>query len=160
MADDDDELDDEDPLERLFNVLESLGGSFRSRYYDRGGVPISLMRAAVLGEDDAYKRVAQDYLGDGEIWVSTVWLGLDHNFMGVGPPLIFETMMFFKESEEAIEKRRAWWKKMGLPEHNFPWEECACERYPTEELAREGHRKMVDSMRVLEEQFIRDTEST
>ena len=26
--------------------------------------------------------------------VSTVWLGLDHNYLGDGPPLIFETMVF------------------------------------------------------------------
>ena len=31
---------------------------------------------------------------DGEIIVSTAFLGLDHNFSGVGKPLLFETMIF------------------------------------------------------------------
>lgn len=40
-------------------------------------------------------HVGDDYLGgpDGPIRVSTVFLGVDHNFFG-GPPLLFETMVF------------------------------------------------------------------
>lgn len=30
----------------------------------------------------------------GHFWVSTVFLGLDHNFDENGPPLLFETMVF------------------------------------------------------------------
>jgi hypothetical protein len=36
-------------------------------------------------------RVGQDTIDTA--WVSTVFLGLDHSFMG-GPPLLFETMVF------------------------------------------------------------------
>jgi hypothetical protein len=36
--------------------------------------------------------VAQDELGS--IRVSTVFLGIDHNLSGKGPPLLFETMIF------------------------------------------------------------------
>jgi len=28
------------------------------------------------------------------LWVSTVFLGLDHNFSSKGPPVVFETMVF------------------------------------------------------------------
>ena len=28
------------------------------------------------------------------VWVSTVFMGLDHRIMGGGPPLVFETMVF------------------------------------------------------------------
>lgn len=49
--------------------------------------------------------------------VSTVFLGLDHNFGG-GPPLIFETMIF--------------------PSNNSS--ETGCWRYSTEAEALEGHR--------------------
>lgn len=30
----------------------------------------------------------------GDFWVSTVFLGLDHNYLDDGPPLLFETMVF------------------------------------------------------------------
>lgn len=33
-------------------------------------------------------------LRDGDIRVSTVFLGLDLNFFGSGPPILFETMVF------------------------------------------------------------------
>jgi hypothetical protein len=32
------------------------------------------------------------------IWVSTVFLGLDHNFSDEGPPVLFETMIFIDKS--------------------------------------------------------------
>lgn len=35
----------------------------------------------------------QETLPNGK-WVSTVFLGLDHNFSDKGPPLLFETMVF------------------------------------------------------------------
>lgn len=38
------------------------------------------------------RRVAYDKLSDGKI-VSTIFLGLDHNF-GSGRPILFETMVF------------------------------------------------------------------
>jgi len=36
--------------------------------------------------------VAESFIGD--VRVSTTFLGLDHNFFGDGPPLLFETMIF------------------------------------------------------------------
>jgi len=41
--------------------------------------------------DDA-RVVARDQIGESR--VSTVFLGLDHNFMGDGPPILWETMVF------------------------------------------------------------------
>lgn len=41
---------------------------------------------------DDNRIVAQEDVGP--YWVSTVFLGLDHRFMGHGPPLVFETMVF------------------------------------------------------------------
>ena len=52
--------------------------------------------------------------------VSTVWLGIDHQF-GNGPPLIFETMTF--RGTHALGDQ---------------------ERYSTEAQAIEGHRRMVE----------------
>jgi len=39
------------------------------------------------------RRVAATQVAPG-VTVSTVFLGLDHNFFGEGPPLLFETMVF------------------------------------------------------------------
>ena len=43
-------------------------------------------------QDFDNRRVAQTKLGPVE--VSTVFLGLDHRWLGGGPPLLFETMVF------------------------------------------------------------------
>lgn len=42
--------------------------------------------------ETAERHVAQTRIGN--VWVSTVFLGLDHNFFGEGPPILFETMIF------------------------------------------------------------------
>lgn len=64
---------------------------YQLKYYDKEGKPLKLLEWAKLNEDRSYKRIRST---KGEThWVSTVWLGLDHAFMG-GPPLIFETMVF------------------------------------------------------------------
>ena len=51
--------------------------------------------------------------------VSTVFLGLDHNFSKGGPPILFETMIFGPKGEEM------------------------CKRYATWEEAEEGHAGLV-----------------
>ena len=63
----------------------------RARYYDIEGAPITHERWLELF-DSEYGALAMDTVGGAE--VSTVWLGLDHNFLGDGPPLIFETRVF------------------------------------------------------------------
>ena len=67
-------------------------------YYDRQGRPITdTMAWAKKFEDPNYKRVARTLLSNGRM-VSTIWLGLNHQF-GDGPPLIFETMVFSNEDD-------------------------------------------------------------
>ena len=59
-------------------------------------------------------RIAKDEIGD--VNISTVFLGLDHQY-GDGPPLLYETMIFGGEHD-------------GYQE-----------RYSTEEQAKRGHKK-------------------
>jgi hypothetical protein len=47
---------------------------------------------AVKFQNQKTRKVARDLLRD--ILISTVFLGLDHNFIGEGPPVLFETMAF------------------------------------------------------------------
>lgn len=81
-------------------------------YYDKEGKPLDLMQWVALLDDQAYRVVAQEQIGEAR--VSTVWLGSNHRY-GPGAPLIFETMIF------------------GGPHDGY------CDRYPSEAMAREGH---------------------
>lgn len=62
-----------------------------SEYYDRQGNPLTLLEWGAMLErrEREYKVVAQDTI-NGRWFVSTVWLGYNHQY-GDGPPLIFET---------------------------------------------------------------------
>ena len=104
-------------------------------YYDREGKPMDgVLRWAKLLEDPAYKRVAETTVG--KYWVSTVWLGLDHNFGFGGPPLIFETMVFHSGDGSML----------GDDEY--------MERYATEEQALAGHAHIVEMVTVLENTIV------
>ncbi len=71
-------------------------------YYNRCGEPITHEQQMEEWKQpdfdwDKMKRVALQEQGD--IRVSTVFLGLNHQYGG-GPPLIFETMIFGGEYDE------------------------------------------------------------
>lgn len=87
-------------------------------YYDRAGAPISMEEWRAKFEDRDYQRVRWTQISP-DVEVSTVWLGLDHNYSGDGPPIIFETMIFGGSMSEDIQ------------------------RYATEEQAITGHELMV-----------------
>lgn len=101
------------------------------RYYDRQGNKISREEFFNLFErGEPYKRVGlwgqcsgdltrSDDLHPGELFVSTVWLGIDHSF-GRGTPEIFETMVF-----------------------SGAYGENPCIRYATEKAAIAGHNVTV-----------------
>jgi hypothetical protein len=115
-------LDIEDGPHRWDALNAGLGGfGEASRWYDRDGEPIPIIVANDLLEDEDYKVVAQDVfvIDDEPVKVSTVWLGLDHNWWPQGPQHIFETMVF------------------GGKHHMFQ------RRYSTERQAYEGHIGMV-----------------
>jgi hypothetical protein len=85
-------------------------------------VPVDLMTWARWFEDHRdEKRVALDHIGESK--VSTVFLGLDHNW-GEGPPLLFETMVFGGPLDDETE------------------------RYSTYEQAEAGHAAMCERVRL------------
>lgn len=105
-----------------------------SRFYDRAGNPMSSAEWARAyqsardadGAPNPNRHVGWEQVQDPDgraFTVSTVWLGLDHNF-GDGPPLIFETMVFAEGS---------------------PWNEWM-DRYATEEEAAAGHAEVVKAI--------------
>lgn len=96
-------------------------------YYNKQGIKLTMDEYIVLMSNEKYKRIDYTTLSDGRI-VSTVWLGLDHNYEKTGEPLIFETMVFPSSNEYA---------------------ETECVRYATEEEAIKGHKEMVAKHRKL-----------
>jgi hypothetical protein len=102
-------------------------------YYDRDGRPLDVMEWARLFHDVHYKRVKETTLPNG-LWVSTVWLGLDHSF-GHGPPLIFETMVFDRHEDAS----------RGF--HGTLGNDLEMVRYSTEREAVDGHESLVERYR-------------
>lgn len=101
----------------------------RMRYYDRQGESMTMAQwvARLEGDTDgSYRVVRQTDLPDGSI-LSTIWLGLDHNWMPGGRRLIFETMRF------------------GSDFFPDPWGdgESSQVRYSSEEEAIEGHGRIL-----------------
>jgi hypothetical protein len=97
----------------------------RTGLYDRQGKPMSLEDwGSRLEKDKSYRRVAETTLPNG-LYVSTVWLGIDHSF-GEGPPLIFESMAFQSQAPG-----------------EFLGPDLDQMRYSTEEEALAGHKMMV-----------------
>jgi hypothetical protein len=88
-------------------------------YFDLDGRPIDQAAWAQLFKHD--RHIGLDT--EGEVTVSTVWLGLNHNWSGLDPPLIFETMVF------------------GGAYHEY------CQRYSTKAQALAGHDQAVAMVR-------------
>ena len=54
-----------------------------------------------MEKDPSRRIIARDEVG--ECVISTVFLGIDHRFMGGGPPILFETMIFKQGTFEGWE---------------------------------------------------------
>jgi hypothetical protein len=98
-------------------------------WLNKRGEKISMDEWARLYGDDAYRRIAATSVGP--FLVSTVWLGLNHNWNPDSPPLVFETMVF--DNGEG-------------PSDRMRWRDLECSRYPTEVAALAGHDQTVASL--------------
>jgi len=110
-------VDSEDAVKR---VLEQVDLELEIGFYIlKGKIPmrVPLMEWAMWFEENFENRIV-DKTMVGKVRVSTVFLGLDHGFTSGGELILFETMTF--DFEEDIQMR-----------------------YPTWEIAQEGHNKIV-----------------
>ena len=82
-------------------------------------VELDIMKWAEWFEVPENRVIARDEVNG--VRVSTVFLGLDHNFDGQGDPILWETMTFGKGEEQQ-------------------------ERYTSKKEALVGHKKIVDSL--------------
>lgn len=115
----------------------------RPMYFDRVGNPIDTGRWLDLNDDLGYKVVRATEVGG--VWrVSTVWMGIDHAI--VGPPLIFETMVFELALSNGYMAPFA-----GLEGHAYSYYASVMDglqlRYRTETEAIAGHEAVVASAR-------------
>lgn len=106
-----------------------------TEWLDKEGNPITTEEWGRLKDDDEYYRIGLDTVGS--YTVSTVWLGLDHQFMEGGPPLIFETMVFTNTA----------WNADRSEEDHESLLDLDCVRYSTEHEARVGHADMCTLIR-------------
>jgi hypothetical protein len=86
--------------------------------------------------ETAERHVGRTELMGGEVLVSTVFLGLDHNWRPGGNPILFETMVFGEEHLTTIFGR----------EHMMR-DDLGMWRYETWDQAEAGHAKVVEMMR-------------
>ncbi len=74
---------------------------------ERQAVPASFCKWAIWFQENVESRiVAKTRIGTAE--VSTVFMGLDHNFVGNGPPMIFETMVFNGSMDGECTRYSSW----------------------------------------------------
>jgi hypothetical protein len=110
----------------------------RMGWYRRDGTPYPEGIPGIIEASKDLKpenqRVAFDKLDNG-VEVSTVWLGLDHNWVEGRRPLIFETMLFVPQYKRTVINGKVWESdKESIGEQ---W------RYATEEEAIRGHKMLV-----------------
>lgn len=94
------------------------------KYKLNGRIPEEVEDLLEWGESFqlANRRVAVDDVG--KLHISTIFLGMDHNFHEGGPPLLFETMVFQEDGSSG-----------------------ECERYSTWEEAEAGHQEWVERLK-------------
>jgi hypothetical protein len=80
------------------------------------------------------RLIKQETVGD--FWVSTVFLGIDHNFSGDGPPVLFETIVFGEPEEQDL---------LGRKQQVRP--SLQMDRYCTLDEAEAGHEQVVQQLR-------------
>ena len=157
---------DEEQLRELREGLEGLDASYTlgrgsrpDKYYPDGSpilsdelLPATLKWAMLFEERGPHRIVGNTKTPYGER-LSTVWLGLDHNFFPSGPPLIYETMLFapdkglhreivgsYGKTETVEEKEDRDRRRMYLEKH-YPHDQLQI-RYSTRRQAEDSHNKL------------------
>lgn len=95
---------------------------------DRKPVLCTLMEWATWYNEER-RRVAETHTPFHSI--STVFLGIDHNFSGVGPPVLFETAVFLEEYDRPSISRRPTRPCVDIARYSY-WDHAAA-----------GHNQMV-----------------
>lgn len=100
-----------------------MNGNSYKPFYDKSAKRISREEWSMFFDNRKYAQIG--HYEDDRIRISTVWLGLNHNYFG-GAPLIFETMTFVKDRSDISDQF-----------DQLQW------RWRTEDEAKEGHETLV-----------------
>lgn len=119
------------------DVTAFLDAISPGNYYSPEGDSITFREWAALLGHEGNRRVALSLTR--RIAVSTVWLGLDHNW-GSGPPHIFETMTFPRRPRDRA--------------HYWDWQ--ICEGYSTRKAALLGHERWLNRLRARDVSVLSD----
>lgn len=97
-----------------------------SSYYDMDGNSISFEKCGELWDlkcEKKYGIIKQERFGN--LYISTVWLGIDHNFVSFirenpeeSKPILFETMVFSDDEKHDVYMERYSTKEEALQGHN------------------------------------------
>jgi hypothetical protein len=87
-------------------------------YILQGHNAVPVDRETYLNQQEKQDRtVEKSTIGD--YWVSTVFLGLDHQWEDDGPPLLFETMVFGKGPLDERQERCTTWEEAEVMHENM-----------------------------------------
>lgn len=100
-----------------------MGRSGRYKLRWREPIPCEDLLEWARWFETANRHVAQTMVGT--VRVSTVFLGLDHNWKDSGDPILFETMIFGGPHD-------------GYQERYSHWEEAECGHWQAVQLARQS----------------------
>ncbi|MEJ6847522.1 hypothetical protein V3589_15040 [Sinorhizobium fredii] len=100
---------------------------------NRQPVPEENLLAWARWYEEADRHVAETFTE--LFWVSTVFLGIDHNFWDRGPPILFETMVF--------ENKPHLMEIFGKLREIHSKHDGECWRYATWDDAEAGHNAVV-----------------
>lgn len=70
--------------------------------------PVKCKNFLEWGQAQSSKTNSLARIEDDKVLVSTVFLGLDHNWSGDGPPLLFETMIFGGPHDQQCWRYSTW----------------------------------------------------
>ena len=70
---------------------------------DHSVEPVETLEEWAKRFDPDTRQVGSTKLTDGR-WLSTVFLGINHQFHGAGPPLLFETAILAEDGAEVVER--------------------------------------------------------
>jgi hypothetical protein len=100
----------------------------RPLYYAPDGTPLDdvLEWARLFESSERVVKQTRHKERGREFWLSTVWIGIDHNLGFAGPPLVYETMVFDLRPP-------AFNAVIGEKHGN------ECDRYETRDEAEAGH---------------------
>src|SRR5262245_34782727 len=100
-----------------------------------GTTPVPMRDDELLAWAEWYEKadriVKQEYAGP--YFISTVFLGLDHNFARNGPPILFETMIFSDFASLSYQERCSTWEEaLAMHQRGVEWATIRKEHWGTE----------------------------